>query len=355
MNFRDIPKNQIIKFNLDSERILIPGYVVGEIITIIRDAWSKDQNPDTWDQVFSYSACNDSIEWVWITSRGTLPKRIANWYYKAYNKQLDATIVSKIGNIVRAAMPKDQVYYFDIVDKLNWRAGDFGDHGSCFFSSSNGRTIRGHSPYLMEKDGRFKAIRFFKPIDNSNTTLSGSAHKFYENKDFFYYGISRAWIYEHSNLLSAKVGGVEIKDTVQVIFNGYGLTTKSISQIFSKYMDINSTYDISYKNIRFEEEYDMLYINDNGYVIGRDEIIERVDDIIIRDIVDDDEDEYDANTDDSIWIQGDIRTLLDPKPVRSNPVPDFFNRALLDKYNSLVDRVPDRVVGALDLAPLAFN
>ena len=259
MKLTEIPNNQIIEFSLKSDSIPIEAEARDQIEKLLLSIWEGTDRKG--HSGFDWGSLAQNIEWCWMTERGTLPKRIGSWYHKQYLVDLNAEQLSLIGNIARTVIPKDQTYWFDIDTTLDWRGGDFGDESSCFFDSGNNK-IPGTSPKIMRNDGRFKAIRFFKPIEK-NSSLSSMVTHYYEDKDKFYMGQARAWIFQE--IRKGKV----ISYPYNVIFNGYGQQTGTITRIFSLYTELPSKYVIVTDS--------GLYINDNGYIITDKEVIDKID------------------------------------------------------------------------------
>jgi len=115
--------------------------------------------PDGIDNILNllYSvgapSLSQDIEWVWATKRGTLPKRIASDLYNNHKYKLSEALMTRIGTESAAFTDKREVYHFDLCNKIEWRAGEFGDKGSCFFTDRIG-ALR-----MIERYGF--AIRFF--------------------------------------------------------------------------------------------------------------------------------------------------------------------------------------------------
>lgn len=101
-------------------------------------------------------------EWgrAWLTTKsvdgyvGTLTKRIAKLAKKQLELNVNGDVLSEVGNIARRHTLKEGMYYFDIVKKIDWRDGEFGDLGSCFWG---GRQMAVHK--FM--DNGVHAMRFF--------------------------------------------------------------------------------------------------------------------------------------------------------------------------------------------------
>ena len=83
------------------------------------------------------------FEPIWTTKRGTLPKRLASHFYKTASVKLSPVQVSDLGNIARRHSSDAQTYHCDFTKTIDWRAGDFGDHGSCAWGDKAGMKRHG--------------------------------------------------------------------------------------------------------------------------------------------------------------------------------------------------------------------
>jgi len=73
--------------------------------------------------------------WQPITKQGKLPKRAANLIHKRYNASLPDKFLATLGGYLASDIPGDGVTYA-ITKEFDWEQGEFGDKGSCFFTSS---------------------------------------------------------------------------------------------------------------------------------------------------------------------------------------------------------------------------
>jgi len=187
----------------------------------------------------------DGWLWVWRVGGkgeyvGTLPKRIGKYAYKQ-GKKLSPELLSEIGNLGAQHCEESQTYDFEFVDEIDWSAGDFGDHSSCFWTCHT-------SARQMLLDNGAGAIRFFRPKTDE--------------------GFARAWIIPQS-------------DNCFIVFNGYGITTLPIARILATYL--NHAY---YQKIRLSNfgEWDReLYINNGtGYLVGPQKIVMATDKINLK-------------------------------------------------------------------------
>lgn len=136
----------------------------------------------------------------WISTegdyRGKLPNRLGGLYKKVHNIKLTPKQRSEIGNIAKAHLSKAK-YTFDFVDEFDWKAGDFGDKGSCFWGD------RSLALTLLKEEGALAML-------------------FYEDYDADC-GNGRAWIYHCSR-------------DMWVLFNAYGLEGRSAAKVLAEYL-----------------------------------------------------------------------------------------------------------------------
>jgi hypothetical protein len=124
--------------------------------------------------------------WNWNDKAGTWPKRLARWVKARHDKNNlaelvevmrrnpetgeielkmekrgDPNFLSSLGQLYRLHSTTDEVIVYDIADRFDWRDGDYGDAGSCFFTSD----ARRHIPQVLEDAGCL-ALRVYDPIDH---------------------------------------------------------------------------------------------------------------------------------------------------------------------------------------------
>lgn len=171
--------------------------------------------PDTW-------------QWQWKVEgkadyTGTFPKRLTKYFWKEHALKCPDSFTKELGNLARQHSSDSFSYSFEFVNRFNWDAGDYADENSCYWTDrASARTT------LEENDAL--AIRFYA-----------------DEK-----GIGRAWI-------------AQLPESRYIVFNGYGLETIKIAQIFSSWLKL------SYRKIALSNHGDTggtLYINNGGYVIG---------------------------------------------------------------------------------------
>jgi len=167
---------------------------------------------------------------------GKFVKRLNAWVRETYiDKRLTDSINGKIGEIVGNNIASSGSLRFDITDRFNWEAGDFGDSGSCYWGDHE-------SAKDVLNDNDALAIRFYDKTDN---------------------GVGRSWI------------ATTHPEDCLIIFNAYGDYSLSYTAIFlSKYLGVD------YKKIElrnYGSYTELVYINSgNAYILGNTENIESV-------------------------------------------------------------------------------
>jgi hypothetical protein len=148
------------------------------------------------------------------TKDGKLTKRISKWV-KSLGHELSQAHLSAIGGIITHHSPGEFTY--DITDQFYWRSGDFGDHGSCFWSD------RENARYMMMDNG-------------------GLALRFYDDEGK---GNGRCWVMP--------------KGEKWVIFNAYGCSLELVQTRLSFIFPAYHTKFVSLSN--YGETGGTLYIN----------------------------------------------------------------------------------------------
>src|SRR4029450_13317044 len=157
----------------------------------------------------------DDFIWKWTTNRGSLPKRIQSYYYKEHGKKLDSVLIGEIGNQGKRHASVATTLVLDFTKELDWRDGDFGDGGSCFWGKKTG------APAMIEETGY--AVRAYKPI---GAYTPAEALKVSRKRR----GYARAWF-------------AKVSDNRLIVFNGYG----EASITFARWLAL--LFNCTYKRI----------------------------------------------------------------------------------------------------------
>lgn len=221
-------------------------------------------------------------QWVWVVPRGeyagTMPKRIAKYYYKVHGLRMPQNVVAKLGQIAESHSSTQASYTFDFANKIDWKAGDFGENsGSCWWGSYTGARV------MWDNNGGL-SIRFYNEAGE---------------------GFARAWV-------------MEIDTQVFTVMNGYGLSTLQITRIFAHFTGL------SYKQISLENSISStLYINGGGgFVVGS---VEAISEIEYWDFSIEGEDAYTCNRCGRIMEDGDQYTGADSEEYCESCFYDIFD------------------------------
>lgn len=173
--------------------------------------------------------------------------RIDAYMYKVHGVKLDGKHKEEIGNLASwyyVESGKDIVY--DFTRKFSWKAGQFGDLGSCFWN--NGTPDR----HAMEHAGGY-AIRFYHWADEDS-------------------GIGRAWVFPHL--------GPEVDS--YVVFNSYMLDNASrtyrrgstnlrfMADVLAAHMGVKNGKQVSMDDVS------EIYINSNIGILVQDDSLPTV-------------------------------------------------------------------------------
>jgi hypothetical protein len=136
------------------------------------------------------------IDWVYNGQSGKISKQTARVWRKMTDHKLTDPDKMMIGTIARY-FSNGETIYFDLTNDFTWSDGDYGDHGSCFWT--DGGEYRGA---IFDADGA--AIRSYS--------------------DQYGRGIGRAWIMPTmTRQVSASGDFDDLGETREyVIFNNYG-------------------------------------------------------------------------------------------------------------------------------------
>lgn len=266
MKKTDFTLDQLYHLTINSEYVALDGVTIREVMEAVRLDLAVQKS---WQEKFLYHDLYRSIEWKWMSERGVLAKRIAKWYHDTYSLKLLPETSTAIGSIVRKTILKDQVYHFDFTQNFDWNSGGYGDSGSCFMSNGHRSDIL----KSMRTDKRFHAVRFFDACESDEKINPVFGLKYREEK-ILYKGHSRAWLVKDQ--VKVPVGGKDniVSDDIWIIFNGYGLGTKTISSVLS------SAFGLAFHPVVVTNNKGIhggLYLNDDKcYILGEHGVIKNI-------------------------------------------------------------------------------
>lgn len=76
------------------------------------------------------------FDYEWVNKEGKLSSRIEKFLYKDYGVKLENTEKERLGQLSRLATANQGSTYYAGLRPINWKAGDYGDRGSCFWGGS---------------------------------------------------------------------------------------------------------------------------------------------------------------------------------------------------------------------------
>lgn len=233
---------QNLKVDIPQGKITPEG--IAEIIAYLKDAYPGVELPSHKDNAF--------FQWIWLDPKqGTLPKRMAKWLKKRTQRNPEQKVIAEVGNTARRNSDDNQIYYFRIVDKIDWSAEQFGKRGvikqgGCWWGARGSERQDGLPEYESYAD-RFEkneglGVQFFRSDNYS-----------YDN------GIGRLWLH------------IDQDNRFAATFNGYwdneGATLR-LTRVLASFLGL------SYKQCQHLTSNINIYINDNkGYFIGEEQVL----------------------------------------------------------------------------------
>lgn len=212
-------------------------------------------------------------DWSWLakiehgTYAGTISKRLQSYLFKEHAIKLGENDVAALGNLAAQHVLEAREFYFDFDQDLKWKAGEYGDKGSCFW------TQKPHVLPILKHFGGF-AIRLYD--------RDGEKRK----------GIGRALIMPL--VKNAREDGWHPEQFREpqglLVFNGYGSFGKNYgkSSVSSQTYGQMQVYDyarllalflgVSYERVilMVNDSYEYpLYVNNNGtaVLVGPTEVV----------------------------------------------------------------------------------
>ena len=164
-----------------------------------------------------------------IVLSGVFPKRLSKYVKEALEVDLPKDVLEAVGAIAKAHIPPGKTYIYDLTDKFDWKDGDFGDKGSCFWASkASAKNV------IAEHNGM--ALRFYyEHVTETRTT-----------------GYARCWVIPRAGAL--------------LTMNGYGLDLLEQSQVLAEIVGATAVRVGLTNNERHDG---IVWINNaRGYIIS---------------------------------------------------------------------------------------
>jgi hypothetical protein len=123
------------KFTVTDIEPAVPENGIREVGRILTDKFPGHFNS-------AETALPTDFDLRWIVKdgeyTGTFPKRVSKWLYKEHGVDIGAGVKEQLGNAARKHTFTRSSYTYDFTANFGWRAGDFGDSGSCLWESRRG-------------------------------------------------------------------------------------------------------------------------------------------------------------------------------------------------------------------------
>lgn len=218
------------RYTYTSETPTITNEGKNEIISYLRRNGFASEHVDSWALRY--------FDWRLRDERGVkIATRIKKYLIKAGFCEPNESIKAEIGQIARRNV-FDVNYTFEFRKEIDWVAGDYGDHKSCFWQNEGQESAK-----LMLIHYGFYNVRFWDATTGE--------------------GRGRAWVYPIPN-----------KEAL-IIFNGYGLQAREIAGVIAAH------FGKSYKKIGLTncgQWKGILWINEGkAFIIGDHSFIDTVD------------------------------------------------------------------------------
>lgn len=261
LKYHDVALNRIISHTVPAEHQNFQKDTVALIIREVMDLWWRKHSAFDFPKIEVFR----KILWRWLHIDGNFTTRLAKLIKAEWNFNIPVSTLEEIGNLAKNDGAHSGEAFFDITENLDWKAGDFGDGGSCFWAGRKG--IR----KAMESEGNFYAIRIFEK--KPTTTFLTVAEDYWGDytrrvrvsKNYYdgYVGIGRSWLYETN--IKIKLLGKQQTFPVLILFNSYGSSISTQSLILSSYLNRERGH-CTLKNKG--KTHGGLYFNGPGYIIG---------------------------------------------------------------------------------------
>jgi len=259
LKHHNVPLNHLIAFTVPAEYHNFSKTVITSIAEDLIKLWEGKHG------VFNIPNLQvlKEISWRWVTSEGNFTTRLAKQIKAAWDLNIPSNILEQIGNTAKTDYVPAKEVYFDITNNFDWKSGDFGDGGSCFWQGR--KDIR----EAMKKEGNFYALRIFQPMQRED--FLGPRDGWFgmrtraNSKIFYpgYEGVGRSWLYETN--IQLRLQGKLTPFPVIILFNSYGANISAQSLVLAAYLNKERGHcALTNKG----KQHGGLYVNGPGYIIG---------------------------------------------------------------------------------------
>lgn len=184
---------------------------------------------------------------LWITKRGTFPKRLSSYIYKAHGTKIPSDLLSRVGDMARTGAIPAGTVNLEITRRLNEGPKYFAHEESCWWGSY------GESRCLLKQIGGF-GLRSLPNLEPCNSDPEG-----------------RAWVVpvaRRDDSPTPWLPSHEDDADGWLLFNGYGgLAEYRAVRLWA------TVLGLSYKKIDFYADH--MYVNSHtGYLASRQDLLD---------------------------------------------------------------------------------
>lgn len=274
MKYHQISLNHIYSHQISDDYKVFNKAAITTVIKILIEFYRSKRPNATFPDLHNLHKV------IWMPAKienKTFAQRIARFVKDEWDLNLPSEVTTSIGNVAGVHSPIDGEVYFDFVNKFEWRSGDFGDSGSCFWSMR--RDIR----KAMEDNGNFYAIRIYQPGMYMDARVQ-IRHMKPDGNEIALSGFGRSWLYE--TVVTVNINKQAIELPVIILFNAYGLGINQQSLLLASFLR-KGRHPVYLTNNNME--HGGLYFNGSGYVIGDAKLIRSINkfDIGLKNVYDD--------------------------------------------------------------------
>jgi hypothetical protein len=167
-------------------------------------------------------------DWSPVNKDGKIMTRLKNMWYKKYKTDLPEIVVNAINYYLAGITPCPTEYR--ISDNLRWNRGQYGDPGSCFWSSEDGKRVNGARAVVVAMGGMALQFR-----DEERAARDS--------------GLARMWLLPYNGAVwgSNLYGTVRISYAKEVLAKHFGTTVEDAEVDIPRYKvpGSNAIYNFS--------------------------------------------------------------------------------------------------------------
>ena len=210
------------------------------------------------------------IDWIYNGQSGKISKQTARVWRKLTDHKLTDSDKMMIGTVARYFSNGESIY-FDLTNDFTWSDGDYGDHGSCFWTDggeyrgaiydADGSAIRSYSSQYGQGIGR----AWVMPTQTRQTSASGDFDALGESREYVIfnnYGSPDIQVFAETlrQTLCAKYAVpicADYSDTYMNAGTHYLITDRSAHYLYTRHYspDALNYKSASYPSVNLSSEY----------------------------------------------------------------------------------------------------